>query len=75
MPLISLQRAIGCSTPTSSADHPLLNPRHTASRPGNEAPERTDADRYWPTEDEMAGDVAGRHIYDYAQNNGSESNP
>jgi transposase InsO family protein len=29
-PPISPQRAIGCATPTSSADRPLLPPRHTA---------------------------------------------
>jgi transposase InsO family protein len=30
MPPISLPRAIGCATPTSSADRPLLHPRRTA---------------------------------------------
>ena len=30
MPPTSPQRAIGCATPTSSADRPLLHPRHTA---------------------------------------------
>ena len=30
MPPISPQRTIGCATPTSSADRPLLHPRHLA---------------------------------------------
>ena len=30
----SPQRAIGCATPTSSADHPLLHPCQTAYQPG-----------------------------------------
>jgi putative transposase len=30
MPLISPQRTIGYATPTSSADRPLLHPRHLA---------------------------------------------
>ena len=33
-PPSSPQRAIGCATPTSSADRPLLHPRQTAYQPG-----------------------------------------